>query len=110
MPAGACDAWLSNPGLPKDCPDVLGTFKLSLTSLTFPAASGPWLRNMRDYVSKDNCLAHYGVDVNCDVKMSPDNSTATRLGEISLGGFPGDPDIAGAGVSPSCCMYLSGWG
>ncbi len=105
----ARDAWSSNPGLPRHCPDVLGTFKLSLTSLTLPAATGPWPCNMRDYVSSDNCAAHYGIAVNCTVVMSQDNSTAISLGDSVLGGFPGDPDIAGAGVCPPCCLHLSGW-
>ena len=64
---------------------------------------------MRDFVSSDNCAAHYGVEVNCTVVMSPDNSTAILLGASDLGGFAGDPDIAGAGVSPSCCLHLPGW-
>jgi hypothetical protein len=41
--------------------------------------------------------------------LSEDNSTALVLGETAFGEFPGDPDIAGAGVSvpPTSDLLLS---
>ncbi|KAK4034175.1 hypothetical protein C8A01DRAFT_39347 [Parachaetomium inaequale] len=53
---------------------------------------------MGAYVSSANCAAHYGLTPNCSVVLSEDNSTAISLGGIRVGEFPGDPDIAGAGV------------
>ena len=62
---------------------------------------------MRSFVSAENCAAHYGVEVNCTVVMSPDNSTALFLGDAAPGKFEGDPDIAGAGVSGTICVVFS---
>jgi len=53
---------------------------------------------MGAYVSSENCAAQYGTTVNCTVELSKDNTTARYLGDIGLGEFAGDPDIAGAGV------------
>lgn len=53
---------------------------------------------MGAYVSSENCAAKYGTTVNCTVDLSKDNTTARYLGDIGLGEFPGDPDIAGAGA------------
>jgi hypothetical protein len=53
---------------------------------------------MGAYVSSANCAAHYGLTPNCSVVLSGDNTTAVSLGGIEMGEFPGDPDIAGAGV------------
>ncbi|KAK4147370.1 uncharacterized protein C8A04DRAFT_24612 [Dichotomopilus funicola] len=53
---------------------------------------------MGAYVSSANCAAHYGVTPNCSVVLSKNNRTAISLGGLHEGQFPGDPDIAGAGV------------
>ncbi|KAH6651354.1 hypothetical protein F5144DRAFT_589589 [Chaetomium tenue] len=53
---------------------------------------------MGAYVSSANCAARHGLTPNCSIVLSEDNTTAVSLGGIEMGQFPGDPDIAGAGV------------
>lgn len=43
-------------------------------------------------------LLRTGVTPNCSVVLSKNNHTAISLGGLHEGQFPGDPDIAGAGV------------
>ena len=52
---------------------------------------------MGAYVSREGCIAHYGVDINCDV--FPNNgSHVERVGGQARGQWESNPDIAGIGV------------
>jgi len=46
------------------------------------------LRNCAEVVTKDQCMIEFG---------SPNN--VTKFGKVEQGGFEGNPDIAGLGVS-----------
>ncbi|GAB1317964.1 TRP C-terminal domain-containing protein [Madurella fahalii] len=52
---------------------------------------------MGAYVSREGCLAHYGVDIRCDT-LPANGSRIEQIGPYRRGQWPTDPDIAGIGV------------
>jgi len=56
---------------------------------------------MGAYVSRSECAAK-GVDINCTITTDPRNrNQVIRIGPYERGNLPGEPDIAGIGVSSS---------
>jgi hypothetical protein len=57
---------------------------------------------MGAYVSTSACKENYNVTINCNLTYLDPNDNHTeivRIGDVDKGQFPGNPDIAGVGVS-----------
>lgn len=53
---------------------------------------------MAEIFGSARCQRVASVAVNCSVLLDDTNTTFLNIGSYGPGGFPGDPDIAGAGV------------
>lgn len=52
----------------------------------------------------DACKQGNSITQNCTIEFDSSGLKAVRLAGIQKGGFKGDADIAGAGVSPLACF------
>lgn len=55
---------------------------------------------MGSYVSVLRCESHYGLNITCDGNFNATKENNTLFaGDYPKGAVPGDPDVAGVGVS-----------